>query len=99
MITSSLFVIAKIVLKSKYCAFGKEAIIGILASTRAESGCIQFELHEDINNNTLFLYEEWVDHAALDAHYEQDYTKLVFANYSEWLAEPIEVSKLTKLRN
>ncbi|WP_411827796.1 putative quinol monooxygenase [Luteolibacter sp. AS25] len=82
MTNSSLFIIAKIPLKPEHYTSGKEAIIGILPETRAEIGCLQFELHEEAGENTLFLYEEWVDQAALDLHYQQEYTKAVFANYT-----------------
>jgi quinol monooxygenase YgiN len=31
---------------------------------------------------------------ALQLHYEQDYTKAVFAQYEEWLEKPVEVTKM-----
>ncbi len=92
-----LYVIAKIVLRPEFFSEGKQAIIGILDVTRSEEGCKQFELHQDELTSTLFLYEEWVDDAALQKHYDQPYTKSVFAKYTIWLLQPIEVYKISKV--
>ncbi len=91
-----LFVFAKITPKSEYFDNAKQAIIDILKPTRSEPGCHQFELHENILEGHLFLYEEWEDAEALDEHYQKPYTSAVFENYEEWLASPVEVSKMKK---
>jgi len=52
---------------------------GMLAPTRAEAGCINYELHQSQSDPALFaLYENWVSQAALDAHFETPYLKAVF---------------------
>ncbi|NJR60861.1 MAG: antibiotic biosynthesis monooxygenase [Cyanobacteria bacterium CRU_2_1] len=67
-------------------------------STRAESGCITFDLLKDTNDPTVFvLYENWKNRAALDAHFQQPYVKRVLQAYEETLAEPIEVLSLAKI--
>ncbi|AKM07776.1 putative quinol monooxygenase [Pelagerythrobacter marensis] len=69
----------------------RSAVREILAPTRAESGCLAFDLHEGEGNGQLHLYEVWTDRAALDAHYRQDYTRAVFEQYEDWLAEPVAI--------
>lgn len=92
-----LFVIAKITPKSEYYPAAREAILGIVSQTRSEAGCKTFNLHEDSDGGALFLYEEWSDEAALEEHYRQSYTRAVFEQYKEWLATPVEVTKIRRL--
>lgn len=111
---SHLFLFACITPKAEYAIEAKQALVGILAATRAESGCLQFELHDNFathdnlkangefeshGNETgqLFLYEEWVNEAALEQHYQQPYTQAVFESYQEWLAKPVEINKMYKV--
>jgi quinol monooxygenase YgiN len=76
----------------------QQDLLGLLAPTRSEAGCITFELLIDINDPTVFmLYENWKSKAALDAHFEQPYVKQVLQAYDVTLAEPIAVNFLNKI--
>ncbi len=92
----NLFIFAKISPKSEFFENAKCAILDIVEQTRLETGCLQFELHEDHDEKCLFLYEEWESEAALEQHYQQPYTATVFESYKEWLASPVEVVKMKK---
>ncbi|MFC6300867.1 antibiotic biosynthesis monooxygenase [Pseudomonas sp. CCM 7893] len=42
---------------------------GLLEPTRAEAGCQQYDLHQDLQHpETFYMLERWNDDAALDAH-------------------------------
>ena len=47
-----------------------EALLRALVTpTRAEDGCIRYDLHRDLDNPGAFVfYETWASRAALDAH-------------------------------
>jgi quinol monooxygenase YgiN len=76
----------------------RQSLLGVLAPTRAESGCITFDLLIDKNDPTIFvLYENWKDQATLDAHFQQPYVKQVTKAYEEMSAEPLEVMWLEKV--
>jgi quinol monooxygenase YgiN len=46
-----------------------EVLKGLIAPTRKETGCIQYELHVAVNDPCQYaFYERWVDQAALDKH-------------------------------
>ncbi len=55
---------------------GQEAVIratllNMVAPSRAEPGCICYNLHESNDEPGLFnFYEQWADQAAFDAHLE-----------------------------
>lgn len=93
---SSLFVFAKITPKNEHFSKARQAIINILELTREEPGCRQFHLHEGIADKILFLYEEWENELALEEHYRKPYTAAVFERYQEWLAAPVEITKMQK---
>lgn len=76
----------------------QQDLLSLLAPTRAESGCITFDLLQDTGDPTVFvLYENWTDQSALNAHFQQPYVKQVLQAYEETLAEPINVMTLKKL--
>ncbi len=87
-------IVAKITPKAAFFEDCKGRLQGILNATRAEQGCNRFELFASKEQRCLFLVEQFVSQAALDAHYEQPYTKAVFAFYENELAQPVEVSKV-----
>ncbi|NCT40693.1 MAG: antibiotic biosynthesis monooxygenase [Alphaproteobacteria bacterium] len=89
-----LYLFAKITPKAEHLDDARTAIQGIIAQTVAEEGCIQFHLHDGLDDGCLYLYEEWVNEDALAHHYDQPYTKAVFESYKEWLAAPVEGHKM-----
>ena len=76
----------------------RQDLLGLLVPTRAESGCVTFDLLMDMNDSTVFvLYENWKDRAALEVHFQQPYVKQVLKAYEETLAEPIKALFLEKI--
>lgn len=98
MSNSQLTIIARIKAKPGLEKRMQHDLLNLLAPTRAESGCITFDLLIDTTDPTVFVfYENWRDQAALDAHFEQPYVKQVLQAYEETLAEPLAVLFLTKI--
>jgi quinol monooxygenase YgiN len=47
----------------------RAALIGLLAPTRREAGCVNYDLHSSPEDPAKFLfYENWTGKVALDAH-------------------------------
>ena len=58
-----------------------ELLGAMVAPTRAEPGCLAYELHRDPENPAKFMfYERFADQAALDAH-------TVSPHFERWKAE------------
>ncbi|TDF39292.1 SDR family NAD(P)-dependent oxidoreductase [Alteromonadaceae bacterium M269] len=90
-----LFVKATIQFKPEFAEQGINAIKQIMPQTLQEAGCQLFTLMKDNDDQKkVHLFEIFDNQDALDHHYEQDYTKAVFAQYEQWLSTPIEVSKM-----
>ncbi|HET9400254.1 MAG TPA: putative quinol monooxygenase [Candidatus Acidoferrales bacterium] len=50
-------------------AEAREALFALVAPTRAEKGCINYDLHQSDEDPTQFVfYENWESDAALEAH-------------------------------
>lgn len=90
-------IFAKITPKPHFFEDAKKAILDIIPDTRAEKGCSVFNLHVHRDNdgqNSLCLYEIFVNEDAYNFHHSQDYTKKVFELYKDWLAEPVEINRM-----
>jgi quinol monooxygenase YgiN len=98
-IKKPLIIFARITPKPEYFDTAKQAILAVIPQTIAEPGCRMFTLHEAKNKDdrSLYLYEIWDDAADLENHYNQEYTKAVFAAYQQWLEQPVHVIKLDKI--
>lgn len=90
-----LHIMATITPKTEYFEQAKAALVAIVEPTLKEQGCLQFKVHQDADS--LYLYEEWLDQAALDLHYQMPYISAVFEAYQQWLAKPVDIRKLTRL--
>lgn len=55
-----LTIVAKILAKPEKRELVKSELLKIIDTTRAENGCIDYDLHQDNENSNLFLfYENW----------------------------------------
>lgn len=68
----------------------------LLAPTRAEAGCIGYDLHQSLSDPALFVfYENWASQAALDAHFQTPYLQAVLKLVPELLDGPFDITKWT----
>jgi quinol monooxygenase YgiN len=68
---------------------GKESdlrtvLLGLLAPTRKESGCLNYDLHQASDDPAKFLFHEnWTSKAALDAHLQTPHIKALLPRVDE----------------
>lgn len=75
----------------------KKAALAIVADSLNEEGCLSYNVHQSIEDETVFIWREsWRSKADLDEHFEKDYFKAFFAVASEIAVEPPQIT-LTKL--
>jgi quinol monooxygenase YgiN len=67
---------------------------GMLAPTRAESGCKLYELYESDSKGRFYIYEIYESQAALDQHAASPHFKHLQQTVGELLGEPFEVNIL-----
>jgi len=77
---------------------GKEAelrkvLTGLLAPTRKESGCINYDLHIAADDPSKFLfYENWTSEAHLNRHGETPHVRDLLARMDELCVEPLKLT-------
>lgn len=60
MADKKLTIVAKIIAKDAHRDLVKSELLKLIDATRAEKGCINYDLHQDNTNNNVFLfYENW----------------------------------------
>ena len=68
----------------------KSAIEAVVGPTRAEPGCINYDLHQSSQNpGVLMLYENWKSKKDLDEHLEMPYLKDLLGKADDLLEEPV----------
>lgn len=75
----TLRVVARVIARPESVALVREMLLGLVAPTRREDGCIRYELMQNRADPTDFtFYEEWRSGAALDAHAASAHLKHAF---------------------
>jgi quinol monooxygenase YgiN len=76
----------------------KQAITACIAPTRAEEGCINYDLHQSLDNRTVFtLYENWRSKQDLDQHLQMPYLQDLLGRADELFAEPPDIQLLERI--
>lgn len=71
----------------------RQELVGLLAPTRAENGCISFNLHYDPDDKSRFMfYENWACRQVWDVHLRAPHIEAFAGKADSLLAEPIEVT-------
>lgn len=62
----------------------KKVLIGLVAPTRKEAGCINYDLHVSPDDPAKFLFHEnWTSKAHLDAHLQSAHIKALLPRVDE----------------
>jgi quinol monooxygenase YgiN len=70
----------------------------LVMPTRAEAGCVMYELNESKSELGHFLfYEVWKSDADLEEHFQTSHMKAIGKVLPDLLAEPMDLSKWGKL--
>src|ERR1700681_3916798 len=75
----------------------RELLRGMLAPTRAESGCKLYELYESDSKGRFYFYETWESQAALDRHAASPHFKHLEQAIGELVQEPFEINILERI--
>jgi quinol monooxygenase YgiN len=91
-------VVAHIIAKPDTIAETRELLMTLIEPTRAEDGCIVYELIQNNADPADFTFvEEWTSDEALDAHLATEHLERVAASGAELFAAPPDVRRYTLL--
>lgn len=92
------YVIAIITSKPEYVSEVKNALVELMEETRKEEACIQYDLHQDKEDENRFIfYEIWENQEGLDKHNGQPHIKKFQAFANGKLQEAPVVIKSNKV--
>ncbi len=76
----------------------KQELLNLLPPTRAERGCINFDMHQAPNDTSLFLFHEnWSSEDDLKRHFETNHIRRWIQQAKALLAEPMELTRWHKV--
>jgi quinol monooxygenase YgiN len=76
----------------------KELLLTLIEPGRADGGCINYDLHQAIDDPALFIfYENWQSREYLDKHAATPHVQHFRSKVKDLLAEPPEVTLLAKI--
>jgi quinol monooxygenase YgiN len=89
-----LTVIAYVRAKKGQEARVKQILEGLLAPTRAEAGCLNYDLFQSDSDPTHFVfYENWQSDADLERHAQTPHIKASGGLLTGLLQEPVKITK------
>lgn len=76
----------------------QDLLFGLLAPTRAEKGCLNYDLHQASENPCEFVFHEnWSSQDALKAHLRTVHILETMRKAKDLLAEPVRITLWQKL--
>lgn len=86
-------VVARIKAKAGMEEQVKSALLALVAPSRSDAGCVGYDLHQSMDDKSLFLfYENWASKADLDAHIGKPHLKAFLDKAEAILAEPVQIT-------
>ena len=71
----------------------EQELLALVAPSRAEGACINYDLHRSVEDKTLFMfYENWTSREDLDQHLSMPHLDAFDENLEGMLAEEVEIT-------
>ncbi|TRX59449.1 antibiotic biosynthesis monooxygenase [Fulvivirga sp. M361] len=94
MSNQKLTIVAKILAKDEKRDLVKQELLKLIDTTRSEQGCINYDLHQDNENqNLLLFYENWTSRELWKKHVNNSH----LANYAKATDGAIEEFTLNEM--
>lgn len=94
MAEETLKVIARIKARPEKIDEMREMLAGLVGPTRAEAGCLRYELLHNLTDPADFTFvEEWRDDSALESHFNTAHVKAALTRFQELAAEPMDLRR------
>ncbi len=94
----SLTVVAQIKARPGAEAQVRKELLSLVAPSRKDAGCLNYDLHEGLNTPGLFMFHEnWASKAHLDEHLKKPDLQAALARVAHMAAEPPQITLWEKL--
>ena len=96
--TESLTVVAQMKAKPGKEDQIRQELLSLVAPSRKDAGCLNYDLHQALENPALFLFHEnWATKAHLDQHLQKPDLQAVLARVGQLVAEPPQITLWEKI--
>ena len=76
----------------------RQELLSLVAPSRKDAGCLNYDLHQALDNPALFLFHEnWTSKAHLDQHLQKPDLQAVLARVGQLVAEPPQITLWEKI--
>jgi quinol monooxygenase YgiN len=76
----------------------RQELLSLLAPSRKDAGCLNYDLHQAPDNPAPFLFHEnWTSKAHLDQHLQKPNLQAVLARVGQLVAEPPQITLWEKI--
>lgn len=76
----------------------KKALLKLIEPTRAEAGCINYDLHQAVDDRSVFVFHEnWTSRRDLDEHLAKPHLEEFMTVAENLLDEPVDIRVLTRI--
>lgn len=90
--------IARLKVKPDKVEQARSAALAIVEASRSEAGCINYDIHQSIEDESVFFWHEtWANKAAIDEHFATPFFQEFFAVVGEIAAEPPQIDLTRKI--
>ncbi|NMP26981.1 antibiotic biosynthesis monooxygenase [Rahnella sp. SAP-1] len=90
-------IVAPLTVKPEFVEEVTQTLLTIVAASREELGCLQYDLHREIgSSNSFIFYERWRSEEAVAQHEDTEHFKH-FVSQLEGKLEKIEIKKMKVL--
>ncbi len=93
-----LTVVAQIKTKPGKEAQVRKELLSLITPSRKDAGCINYDLHQAVDNPALFMFHEnWASKAHLDQHLQKPDLQAVLGRVGQMAAEPPQITLWEKI--
>ena len=94
----SLTVLAQVKAKPGKESAVRQELLSLVAPSRKDAGCLNYDLHQALENPALFLFHEnWTSKAHLDQHLQKPDLQAVLGRVGQMVAEPPQITLWEKV--
>ncbi|MEM6985484.1 MAG: putative quinol monooxygenase [Pseudomonadota bacterium] len=92
-----LTITGNVVAKAEHVATVKSELEKLVPITRAEAGCLQYDLHQDNDNPAYFLfYENWESRELWQAHMQAEHLE-AYLKATDGMVDKFWIHELTRV--
>jgi quinol monooxygenase YgiN len=98
MVNQPLTVVARMKARAGKESELKRVLLGLIVPSHADAGCINYDLHQSLEDPASFLFHEnWESKQHLDKHLQQPHLKAFLSQADLLLAEPPQITLWEKI--